>query len=376
MIKGIAGYVYGDSTSGQTVFYELGLSGIPIYNVNNNCATGASAINVAKRFLETAGESPKCILVVGFEQMKSSRLENLQSDRTPPPHRHFKAMDKLGISTERLSESMNPTTERVLKVYAAAAQEYMNIYKVPKKVFAEVAYKNHRQSVANEWALVREEFSLDEILDSFSLIEPITMAMSAPLSTGAAALVICNEAFVKKHGLSHQAVEIAGQGIQTDKSDTFETSDRLTCLMNLCGYDISRRAADEAFAQARITRDEVGVFEIHDAFASNELMMYEALGLCAPGRAQKLICSGYWDKNLMVLNDRWVINPSGGLESKGHPIGATGVAQCVELCLQLRQMARDRQVSPPPRYAVAHNYGWASIAIVTILKAPTTTSRL
>lgn len=166
------------------------------------------------------------------------------------------------------------------------------------------------------------------------------------------------------------------QAVTTDTGATFDTSSPAQCASNLCGYELSQRAAAQAFHEAGLSPLDVDVIEIHDAFSSNELITYEALGLCPAGKGGAMIDGSAWRANSrgvemchMGPEGRWVINPSGGLESKGHPVGATGIAQCAELVWQLRGEAGKRQVDGA-RVALQHNYGWSSAAVCTLYRGP------
>jgi len=237
----------------------------------------------------------------------------------------------------------------------------------------QVSHKNHKHSVLNPNAQLRVEIPLQAILAAPPLLPPLTAAMAAPLASGAAAAVICDEVFLLDHPeLMDKAIEIVSQVMTTDTKVTFDTSDPVKCASNLCGYDLTQRAAAACYAESGISPEAVDVIEIHDAFSSNELITYEALGLCPVGKGGQLIDEAKWIHNSsgselchMGPGGRWVINPSGGLESKGHPVGATGLAQCAELVWQLRGEAGKRQVDDA-KVALQHNYGWSSAAVVTM----------
>jgi len=368
----VCGTVYSDSTAGQTCLYRLGLTGIPVVNVNNNCATGSTALDTARRFVQGGSG---CVLALGFEKM-SGNLKALFDDREHPSARHLKAMAETGISTERLLPEYSELTEAVLKVYAHGAMQHMKAHGTTVEQYAKVSHKNHKHSVNNPMAQIRAELPLEMILAAPTLLPPLTAAMAAPLASGAAAAVLCDEAFLEAHPeLAPKAVEILAQAMTSDTPATFDTSDPAQCARNLCGYDLSRRAAQQVFEEACMGPEDVDVIEIHDAFSSNELITYEALGLCPPGKGGKMVDEAVWRVNSaggeqcrMGPGGRWVINPSGGLESKGHPVGATGLAQCAELVWQLRGEAGKRQVDGA-EVALQHNYGWSSAAVCTLYRA-------
>jgi acetyl-CoA acetyltransferase len=187
---------------------------------------------------------------------------------------------------------------------------------------------------------------------------PLTKLQCCPTSSGAAAAVIASSDFVKRHGLASQAVEIAGQAMATDKPGSFESD------IEMVGAELTRAAARRAYERSGMGPEDVDVIELHDCFSTNELITYEGLGLCAEGKGAELIDSG-----ATTYGGRWVVNPSGGLISKGHPIGATGLAQCAELVWQLRGAAEKRQV-PNAKVALQHNLGLGGAAVVTLYRAP------
>ena len=200
---------------------------------------------------------------------------------------------------------------------------------------------------------------MDDVLNAPMLWPGVlTRLMACPPTCGAAAAVLVSGAFAKRHGLRAD-VFIAGQAMTTDQPDTFDSHD----MMNLVGYRMSEAAARQVYAQAGIGPQDLDVVELHDCFAQNELITYEALGLCAPGEAAAFIAAG--DN---TYGGQVVTNPSGGLLSKGHPLGATGLAQCYELTHQLRGTADDRQV-PGARTALQHNLGLGGACVVTLYQA-------
>jgi len=243
-------------------------------------------------------------------------------------------------------------------MFGNAGREHMQKYGTSKTHFAKIAYKNHKHSVNNPYSQFRDEYTVEEILKSPNVYEPLTKLQCCPTSDGSGAAVLCNEEFVVKHGLQSQAVEIFGMSMRTDYQSTFtEGSD-----MKVVGFDMSKAAADDVYKQTGLSAKDVQVIELHDCFSANELITYEALGLCPPGKAGELI-----DKGDNTYGGKWVVNPSGGLISKGHPLGATGLAQCSELCWQLRGMAGNRQVKNA-KYALQHNIGLGGAVVVTLYR--------
>ncbi|MCP9971120.1 lipid-transfer protein [Actinomadura madurae] len=341
-----AGYVYGDSTSGQRAVYELGMTGVPVVNVNNNCATGSSALWLAARAV--AGGFAGCALAVGFERMSPGSLSEVWTDRARPLERHIGA----------LAELRGPSAPMAPGMFAAAGLEHMERYGTTAEQFARIAQKNHKHSVNNPYAQFRREFTLDEILSAPAVVEPLTRLQCSPTSDGSAAAVLADEEFVDRHGLAGRAVEIVGQSVVTDLESTFDGT-----AAAIVGAHMSRAAARQVYEQAGLGPDDVDVIELHDCFSTNELLTYEALGLCAPGEGGKLVDAGE-----TTYGGTWVVNPSGGLISKGHPLGATGLAQCAELTWQLRGTAGLRQVPAAASrtgVALAHNIGLGGAAVVT-----------
>ena len=345
--QAFVGYTLGDTTSGQRAVYDLGLTGIPVVNVNNACATGSSALYLARSFVR-AGIAD-CVLALGFEKMANGGLVNGYADRELPMKRHAKAM---WSRHPRLKSALAP------QLFGYAAEAYMERYSVSAETLAGVAVKNHRHSVNNPYAQFQREYSLQEVLDSPMVSEPLTRLQSCPTSDGGAAAVVASERFVEEHGLWGKAVEIVGQSLVTDRDDSFDGSD-----LALVGQAMSRRAALQAYDESGLGPENVQVIELHDCFSSNELITYDALGLCEDGGAGDLLDSG-----ATTYGGQWVVNPSGGLISKGHPLGATGLAQCAELTWQLRGEAEARQVDGA-HAALQHNLGLGGAVVVTMYRA-------
>jgi len=344
--QAVVGYVYGDSTCGQRAVYEIGLTGIPIYNVNNNCSTGSTALYMGKQLIE--GGLADCVLALGFEKMERGSLKGHYNDRTNPLDQHMNVMlEKRGLEQVPFAPQM----------FGNAGREHMEKYGTTKEHFAKIAYKNHKHSVNNPYSQFRDEYTLEDILKSRPVFEPLTMLQCCPTSDGAAAAVLASEEFVKKHHLEAQAIEIVGMALTTDLPQALEGS-----MISMVGSDMVRKAANEVYRQSGLSPNDAQVVELHDCFSCNELVTYEALGLCGQGEAGKLI-----DRGDNTYGGKWVINPSGGLISKGHPLGATGLAQCSELCWQLRGMCGNRQV-PNCNVALQHNIGLGGAAVVAMYR--------
>jgi len=341
------GYVYGDSTCGQRALYQIGMTGMPVYNVNNNCSTGSTALLMAKQLLETGNAD--CVLALGFEKMERGSLSSKYHDRTNPMDKHVELMAEIaGINNSPITAQM----------FGNAGKEHMEKYGTKPEHLAKIAYKNHKHSVNNPYSQFQDDYTMEQIMNSPCIYGPLTKLQCCPTSDGSAAAILATEEFVRAHGLERQAVEILGMEMATDLPSTF--NDR-SC-MKIVGYDMTKKAADMLFQKTNYRPQDVDVVELHDCFSANELISYEALGLCAPGKAGELIDSG--DN---TYGGQYVINPSGGLISKGHPLGATGLAQCAELCWQLRGLAGRRQV-PGAKLALQHNIGLGGAVVVALYK--------
>ncbi|HQT67594.1 MAG: lipid-transfer protein [Rhodospirillales bacterium 20-60-12] len=343
-----AGYVYGDSTSGQKAFYQLGMTGIPIINVNNNCSTGSTALFLARQAV--ASGMVDCAMALGFEEMRPGALGNIFEDR-PTPFEKFDA-----VTDELVGMAELPLA---LRYFGGAGLSHMEKYGTGLDIFAQIRAKASRHAAQNPLALFRREVSAEEVLASPALWPGVmTRLMACPPTCGAAAALLVSETFARRHGLSTQ-VEITGQAMTTDYPSTFDAQD----MIRMVGFDLSREAAAQAYEQAGIGPEDLDVVELHDCFAQNELISYEALGLCPEGEAARFVTDG--DNS---YGGRYVTNPSGGLLSKGHPLGATGLAQCYELTQQLRGNAGARQV-PGAKTALQHNLGLGGACVVTLYQA-------
>lgn len=343
-----AGYVYGDSTAGQSALYRLGCSGIPIVNVNNNCSTGSTALFLARQIVEFGGAD--CVLAFGFEQMLPGALGMVFGDRKRTMDRHIIAQEEL--------QGADPHAPFAAQLFGGAGVDYQQRYGAKAETFAKIAVKARRHAANNPLALFRDPVSVDEVLAAKPLYGPVTRLQACPPTCGAAAAVLVSPAFARKRGLT-ASVEIVAQSLTTDPESSFDAKS----MMRVIGYDMTKEAARQVFEQAAIGPEDIPVVELHDCFTPNELLTYEALGLCAEGEAERFIADG--DN---TYGGRVVTNPSGGLLSKGHPLGATGLAQCFELTQQLRGAAEARQVTGA-RYALQHNLGLGGACVVTLYGA-------
>ncbi|MBT2444631.1 lipid-transfer protein [Streptomyces sp. ISL-36] len=344
------GYCFQASTAGQRAAYRLGLTGVPVYNVNNNCATGSTALMMARQFVE--GGISDCVLALGFEKMARGALGGGSDGgdfKTSPVARHY------GIMAAAHGFEMSPPTAQI---FGNAAREHMERYGTTEVQLAAVAAKNHQHSANNPNAQFRDAYTVEEILAAKTIHRPLTKLQCSPTSDGAAAAVVVSERFVVEHGLHDKAVEIAAQAMTTDTGESFDSG---SCI-DVVGRPMSRAAARQVYETSGLGIEDVDVVELHDCFSVNELLTYEALGMCEEGASGKLVESG-----ATTYGGRWVVNPSGGLISKGHPLGATGLAHAAELVWQLRGEAGPRQVRGA-RVGLAHNIGLGGAAVVTMLR--------
>ncbi|ORZ38190.1 thiolase-like protein [Catenaria anguillulae PL171] len=369
------GYCYGDSTAGQRALYELGQTGIPIINVNNNCSTGSSALYLAHATV--ASGSAECALALGFEKMAPGSLASVWNDRSNPLEPHLSV-----ISAKHeldLRRPMAPT------IFGLAGMEYLAARGITaetdqRRILAKIGQKNHAHSVRNPYSQFRDEYTLEQVEQSRKVFGPLTMLQCCPTSDGAACVVVASEAFVKRHGLGPQAVEIAGIAMTTDAPGAlpgyFEGSTPEPEQVNfgkIAGVDMTKMAAARAMGMAGVAPDQVKVCELHDCFSANELVTVDGLGLV--DNAVKYVDSFHQQPHGIVATgvngNKFVVNPSGGLISKGHPLGATGLAQCAELTWQVRGWCGDRQVPGVDRaVALQHNLGLGGAAVVVVYRKP------
>ena len=343
-----AGYVYGDSTSGQRAVYGLGMTGIPVFNVNNNCSTGSTALFLARQAI--AGGAADCVLAVGFEQMNPGALGVVFQDR-PSPFEDFdaQAAELVGM----------PELPLALRYFGGAGLAHMKKHGTPLEAFAAIRAKASRHAARNPLALLRKELTPEDVLNAPALWPGVlTRLMACPPTCGAAAAILISEDFARGNDLRTD-VFIRAQAMTTDTPGTFDSRD----MMALVGYGMSQAAARQVYEEAGVGPGELDVVELHDCFAHNELISYEALGLCGEGEAAGFIAEG---RN--TYGGQVVTNPSGGLLSKGHPLGATGLAQCYELTHQLRGTAQARQVEGA-RLGLQHNLGLGGACVVTLYQA-------
>lgn len=337
------------------MLYQLGMTGIPIINVNNNCSTGSSAFVTAVNSI-LAGQA-ECALALGFEKMNPGSLSSPWKDREGPINGTNKQMVEIEASKQYPTKEFGPGAGQI---FAAAGLEYGEKYGAKPIHMAKISAKNHAHSAKNPYSQFTFVPTPEEVLNARKITRDLTLPMCSPTSDGGAAAVVASEAFVKKHNLQDRAIEVAGFGVATDSSQLYEAHSRI----ELAGADMTRRASKIAYKQAGVSPQDIQVVELHDCFAPNELITYDGLGLCPPGQAHLLVDAG--DN---TYGGKYVVNPSGGLESKGHPLGATGLGMIFYLTLQLRNEAGKMQV-PNVKNAMAHNLGLGGSAVVTILRRP------
>jgi acetyl-CoA acyltransferase len=335
--QAFAGYVNGMSCMGQRALYYQGLGGIPVYNVHSYCSTGSSALHLAYQAI--AGGLNECVLAFGFEKMEKGPLDS-----------------QLTGLKEKYDEAAKKRPPAAALMFGDGGRHHMELYGTTREQFAKVSVKNHRHSVNNPRSQYREACSLEEVLASRMIYDPLTLLQCCPTSDGAGAAILCSSEYAAKHGHT-KPVKILGQALTTDLVEDFGEG-----AMGLIGVGMTRRAAAKVYEQAGVGPEDVDVIELHDCFSTNELISYEGLQLCKPGEGGKLI-----DEDEVTYGGKWVVNPSGGLLSKGHPLGATGLAQCAELVWQLHGTAEKRQVEGA-RIALQHNVGLGGACVVTMYR--------
>jgi sterol carrier protein 2 len=337
------GYVYGDSTCGQKALYRVGHSGIPVVNVNNNCSTGSSALFLARQAVESGAD---CVLALGFEQMQRGALTTHWADRPSP----FEEFDEVADQVQDRTDA-----PFAAQYFGGAGAVYAEQYGTRPETFARVSVKARAHAANNPYAVFRDPVTVEEVLASPHIYGPLTRLQCCPPTCGAAAAIVCSSDYAARHDLD-QTVRIAAQAMTTDSPASFVEKD----MTKLVGYEMTQRAADAVYEKAGIGPQDIRVVELHDCFTANELISYEALRLTPEGTAERFIADG--DN---TYGGKVVTNPSGGLLSKGHPLGATGLAQCNELVRQLRGQADARQVDGAT-LALQHNIGLGGAAVVTL----------
>ncbi|MCV6621248.1 MAG: lipid-transfer protein [Cellvibrionaceae bacterium] len=338
-------YIYGDSTCAQHALYDAFMTGIPVINVNNNCSSGSTALYLARQAVESG--AAECVLAFGFEEMQPGALSSHWDDRESPFDNFLTVLDKAEY----------PAAPLALRCFGAAGHHYMEKYGANRDIFAKVSVKTRNHALNNPLSLFNTPLTEEQVLgDKVVFMDYLTRTMCCPPTCGAGAAIVCSEEFAKKHN-NDGGVKILSQAMATDTPQTWDNP------IDLIGADMTRRASKQVFEQAGVDINDVDVVELHDCFTTNEVVTYEGLGLCPEGEASKFIAEG--DN---TYGGKFVVNPSGGLMSKGHPIGATGLAQCYELVNQLRGTADQRQVTDA-KLALQHNLGLGGAVVVTLYQA-------
>jgi sterol carrier protein 2 len=347
MDMGVACYCYGDSTCGQRVFYQFGQTSIPIWNVNNNCSTGSTGLFLGRNMI--AGGQADAVLVIGFEKMNPGSLQSYFQDRANPT----------GTFGEMMKATRGVTNAPgAAQMFGNAGREYIEKYGAKNEDFAEIARVNHEHSKRNPYSQFQDEYTLEQIMKSPMIHEPLTKLQCCPTSDGGAAAVLVSQSFLDaRPHLKEQAVLIAGQVLATDTESVFSRS-----AIDLMGYGMNEYAAKIALEEAGVSVKDIKVAEVHDCFSANEMIVIDALGFSEKGKAHEMVRNGD-----ITYGGKMVINPSGGLISKGHPLGASGIAQCAELVWHLRGWANNRLVEGTTA-AMQHNLGLGGAVVVSVYK--------
>jgi acetyl-CoA acetyltransferase len=304
---------------------------------------------LAKQAIE--GGIAECVLAVGFEKMEKGALASKYDDRTNPIELHVGVMNKVqGFNSAPFAAQM----------FGGAGREYRWKYGTKRETFAKISEKARKHASNNPLAIFNQVLSVEEILASDEVFDPLTRYQCCPPTCGAAAAILCSDDFARKvNGTAGKTVWIAAQAMTTDRPSSFHEDS----MMKMVGYDMAKDCAKKVYERAGVGPEAVHVVELHDCFTANELLTYEALGLCHEGEAEKFIWEGQ-----NTYGGKYVTNPSGGLLSKGHPLGATGLAQCAELVWQLRGQADKRQV-PGAKVGLQHNLGLGGACVITMYRA-------
>ena len=332
--QAFCGYVSGMSAQGQRALYSMGLGGLPVFNVHNYCSTGSNALYLGWQAI-TSGMSD-CVLCFGFEKMTKGSLDSQLE----------------GLKQNYKEEEKKPPQAAVM--FGNGGRQHMELYGTTAEQFAKVSVKNHRHSVNNPRSQYRDACTLEEVLASRMVYDPLTIMQCCPTSDGAGAAILCSPEYAAKHGLS-KPVKIRAMSMQTDRPEDWGLG-----FLGMIGVGMSRRAAQDVYEMSGYGPNDVQVIELHDCFSTNELVTYESLQLCPEGQGGRLI-----DEDQVTYGGKWVVNPSGGLLSKGHPLGATGLAQCFELVSQLNGQCDKRQVEGA-KLALQHNVGLGGACVVAM----------
>lgn len=334
------------SIPGQVVFSKIGIEGIPVYNVENACASGSSAVNLAVQSLKAG--TTDVALALGVEKMnvpdKAKAFAIFEGGwDVSRAEENYATLIRMGegITPPPGSESSRPYS-KFMAIYAAMCRWHMKTFGTTQRQIAAVCAKNHGHSVHNPFSQFRQPFSIDEVLAAPPITYPITLPMCAPLSDGAAAAILCTDEGLRRVGADRRrAIRVAASVIRSFTHRRLDEPEK----------NVGRLAAQQAYESAGLGPEDMSVAEVHDASAMGEIIQAENLGFVPLGEGGPAA-----ERGDFTLGGRIPINPSGGLESKGHPLGATGIGQLFELVTQLRGEAGPRQV-PDARHAIQENGG-------------------
>jgi acetyl-CoA acetyltransferase len=304
----LAPAIQGETGVGQNVFWEVGINEIPIVNVENACASGSTALR--EGWMAIAGGFYDMVIVAGVEKT---------------------VMPKGAMLDVGAAELETKLGDVFPGQFALIAQKHMERYGTTREQMAKISVKNHFNGTLNPYAQFQKRFTVEEVLNSPVVADPLTLFSCCPNSDGAAALILCSKKKAQK--MKVRTVRIAASILT---SGTYDNQRDIT------GWEIEKRAAGRAYEMASLGPKDIDLVEVHDAFTISEIIHYEDLGLCAPGEGGRLI-----DEAATELSGRIPVNPSGGLLAKGHPVGASGVAQVAEIVWQLRGEVGKRQVKNP-----------------------------
>lgn len=333
-----SGLFVGQEHLGPLLADELGMAGVSATRVESACASGGAALKTA--FCEVASGMADLVLATGVEKMTDVSGEECTA--------------ALATAADAEQEVFYGATFPAL--YAMMARAHMERYGTTRTQLASVAVKNHRHGALNPRAQYRHEITVEDVLRSPRVAEPLNVLDCSPITDGAAAVVLAEASLARRFLRGRPLVRIAGIGHATDRMALHNRAD-LTALPAVS------KAAERALAMAGKKPGDVHFLEVHDCFTIAEIMVLEAMGFCPPGEGGRLAESGH-----TALGGPLPVNPSGGLKAKGHPVGATGIAQIVELVTQLRGEAGARQV-PGARVGLAQNMGGTGAScLVTILE--------
>lgn len=309
---------------GEAICEKLGLTGIPIINVENACASGSTAVREA--FYAVGNGLYDIAIVIGVEKMGRGVLGGAGEE---------------GSLERELGLNLMPAR------YALRANRHIHKYGTTKDQLAKISVKNHKNGCLNPYSHYQKEVTVEEVLASKMICDPITLLQCCPTSDGAAAVVICTEKAMKKYS-SKSKLFIAGSALQTEK---YKDPD-----------DLTKRTAIAAYEMAGMEPKDIDFAEVHDAFTIGEILHYESLGFCDQGKGGLMV-----DEGRTEIGGDIPVNPSGGLQSRGHPLGMTGVAQVCEVVWQIRGEAGKRQIDHP-KVGLTHTQGAGGVCSVHIFK--------